>query len=379
MEEYKKQPRILLVANVAKEHVIKFHIPTIKMMREQGWNIDVACSGNEEISYCNHQFVLSYKRSPFNFSIFKGIRELTKIINEGEYDIIYCHTPVGGVAARIASVRARRKGTKVIYFAHGYHFFKGAPKLNWLIYYPIEKAMSLVTDSIILINREDYQLTIKKFKKCKAYQLNGIGVDTSRFEITDGKGVRCEYRKQMDIPQDANVLVYLAELLPNKNQMFLMRVLKRVLESEPNTFLILAGFDHSDGEFEKYAEKIGISKNVRFLGWREDVANLYAMSDICTASSIREGFGLNLVEAMACGIPVIATKNRGHETIIKNGENGFLVDLGDENTFEKCVIQLIRDRRLREKFIARGKNEQKKYESHTILNDIQRIMEEHLS
>lgn len=378
MGEYKKQPRILLVANVAKEHVIKFHIPTIKMMHERGWHVDVACSGNEKISYCNQQFVLSYKRSPFNFAIIKGIYELKKIINEGRYDIIYCHTPVGGVAARIASVKARKQGTKVIYFAHGYHFFKGAPKINWLIYYPIEKVMSLLTDSIILINREDYELTTKKLKNCKAYQLNGIGVDITRFDIADREKVRCEYRRQMEIPEDANVLIYLAELLPNKNQVFLMRVLKQVLQSEPNTYLILAGFDHSDGEFEKYAKKMGISKNVRFLGWREDVANLYSMSDICTASSIREGFGLNLVEAMVCGIPVIATKNRGHETIIKNGENGFLVDLGDENTFAERVIQLIGDKRLRKKFIERGRSEQKKYESSTILNDIQRIMEEHL-
>ena len=370
--------RVLIVANVAKEHLLKFHVPTIRRLKESGWYVDVACSGVEEVPYCDHQYRMSYKRSPFNFALLKGIRELKEIVQKGGYDIIYCHTPVGGLAGRIASINERKKGTKVIYCAHGYHFFKGAPKKNWLIYYPIEKIMSLVTDSIILINKEDYELTKKRFQNCRAYLINGIGVDASRFKTIDKESIRMSYRKEMGIPDDATVLIYLAELLQNKNQTFLMSALKRVLAEKANVYLLLAGFDHSDGLFEKYAEEIGVKEKVRFLGWREDVGNLYAMADICTATSIREGFGINLVEAMLCEIPVIATKNRGHETIIRDGENGFLVTLGDEELYSKRILQLIEDHDLKKKFVDNANKEKERYLSNTIVTEIEKILEEHL-
>lgn len=378
MTNEERKPRVLLVANVAKEHVLKFHIPTIKMLKECGWYVDVACSGKDKVPYCDHQYNMSYKRSPFTILTLVGIKELKGIIDKGNYDIVYCHTPVGGFVGRIASIKARKRGLKVVYFAHGYHFFRSAPKINWLIYYPIEKILSKITDAIILINKEDYILTKERFRNCKAYLINGIGIDQTRFVVKNQEEIRKTYRKQMNIPDDSIVLVYLAELLPNKNQIFLMDVLKIVLTKKENVYLILAGFDHSNGQFEEYAKKIGVSKNICFLGWREDIGNLYAMSDICTASSIREGFGLNLVEAMFCGIPVVATKNRGHETIIKDGENGFLVGLGDKKRFAECILRLIDEPELRGSFADVGKREAEKFTSLQILKDIKRILEENM-
>lgn len=369
------QYRLLLVANVAKEHVIKFHIPTIKMLKEFGWKVDVACSGEDLIPYCDNQYQLSYRRSPFTIKTFKGIRELKKIIDEGNYDIVYCHTPVGGLAGRVASINARKKGTSVVYFAHGYHFYKGAPKRNWMLYYPVEKILSKYTDAIITINQEDYFLTKEKYLNCQAYLVDGIGVDLERFKVEDKGTVRKQYRKQLEIPQDATVLIYLAELLENKNQTFLMDALKEILEERSNIYLVLAGFDHSNGAFLEYAKNLKVLDNVRFLGWREDVGNLYAMSDICTASSIREGFGLNLVEAMACKIPVIATRNRGHETIIKNGVNGYLVELDDVKDLKEKVLSLIDDKVLYDRFSNNGYKEVGKYSSDTILNNLKRILD----
>ena len=368
--------KILLVANVAKEHVLKFHVPTIRMLKEQGWQVDVACSGTEDVPYCDHQYRMSYQRSPFNLALFRGIRELKKIVNEGQYDIVYCHTPVGGIAGRLAARKARKHGTTVIYMAHGYHFYKGAPFVNWAVYYPVEKILSRMTDKIVLINREDFELTKKRFKNCTAYFIPGIGVDLDRLKVEDKAAVRHQYREQFDIPQDAAVLIYLAELLPNKNQTFLMRVLKQVLQSEKNVYLVLAGFDHSNGAFEQYAEEIGVKDHVCFLGWREDVGSLLAMADICTATSIREGFGLNLVEAMACDLPVIAAKNRGHETIIRDGENGLLIDQGDESGFTEAVLRLIRDDGFREQLIETGRKEVGQYSKEAILKKIDKIINE---
>ena len=373
-----RKPKLLLVANLAKEHVLKFHVPTIKMLAENGWTVDVACAGGEVVPYCQKQYHMSYKRSPFSLKTFKGIKELTHIINQEDYDIVYCHTPVGGVVARIAARKARKKNCKVIYFAHGYHFYKGAPLKNWLVFYPVEKVLSKMADSIILINKEDYNLTKKKFKNCCAYILNGMGVDFKRFKVEEADSVRSAYRRDMNIPNNAVVLIYLAELIKNKNQFFLLEVLKELLKTNDNIYVVLAGIDHSNGKVLQYAEKLGVSEHVRFLGWRDDIANLYAMSDICTATSIREGFGLNLVEAMVCGVPVVASKNRGHETIIKNGKNGFLVPQGDRELFVKRIQQLISDKELRNKLIQNGLMTKEKYSGDIILNNIKNILEEHL-
>lgn len=374
------KPKILFVANVDKEHILKFHIPTIKMLSEKNWNVDVACAGSENIPFCDNRYILHYERSPFTPKLFVGIKELYEIIKNNNYNIVYCHTPVGGLAARLASIKARKKNTKVIYFSHGYHFFKGAPLLNWLIYYPIEKILSYVTDSIITINTEDFEITKKRFSTCKAYMINGIGIDTRKFICKDNRDeIRKKYRNEMNIPNEATVLIYLAELIKNKNQYFLLRVLKNLIDNGHNDiYLVLAGLDHSDGDIENYAKELGVEKNVRFLGWRDDVCQLYLMSDICTASSIREGFGLNIVEAMLCSIPVIAVKNRGHNSIINDGKTGFLVNQNDVDTFTDRILQLIKNDDLKKSFIANALKETNLYTTDTILNDLYDILSSHL-
>ena len=369
-------PHILLVANVAKEHVLKFHVPTIKKLSESGWIVDVACGGNEVIPYCNKQIRLPIDRSPFNGNIIKGIQILKREIAEQHYDIVYCHTEVGGIVGRLASRRFRDSGLKVVKLDHGFYFYKGASWLTWMIHYPVDKLLSFFTDTFILINKEDYYFACKHFSKSRHYLIDGIGVDPDKIIINDRERIRREYRKQFNIPSDAIVLIYLAELIKNKNQVFLLKVLKRILESHKNVFLVLAGIDHTNGEYEKFAHKLNVFDNVRFLGWRNDVDNLYAMSDICTASSIREGFGLNLVEAMYCGIPVIASNNRGHATIIRDGENGFLVELGDEKSFAKRIIDLIDNPQLIGQFVETAHAEETKYASDTIVNKLIGILKE---
>ena len=379
MNSSSKTPKILLVANVGKEHVLKFHVPTLKMLYESGWHVEVACSGEEEIPFCHKQHKMLYKRSPFNLSLFKGIKQLKGIVDKGDYDIVYCHTPVGALAARLASMKARKKGVKVIYMAHGHYFFKGGPLAYWLTFYPIEKILSKVTDSMILINKEDYELTKNKFHhKGDTYLLNGIGVNLENFRVENREAVRKQYREELNIPQDATVLIYLAELLPNKNQKMLMRSLKKILEDDKNVYLVLAGMDHSDGEFVRYAEEIGIKDNFRYLGWRSDVANLYAMADICTPTSIREGLGLNLVEAMTAGLPVVATDNRGHRTIIEDGINGFLVPLNNEELYTDKIQELINDKALCDKFIENSKITIEKFASDAVIERINDILNEHL-
>lgn len=339
--------RILFVANVAKEHILKFHIPQIKMFKENGWTVDVACAGNEEIPYCDHQFRTSWKRSPFTLKTFTGIRELKAILADAHYDIVYCHTPVGGLVARVAARKARKRGTKVIYCAHGLHVFHGAPLINWLLFYPIEKCLSYLTDAFYTVNREDYAFVKRSFNKRMTTRLvPEVGVNFDRLQLGDKASVRAEYRRELGIPDDAPVLIYVAELIKNKNQRMLVDAVGDLQKTHPDVILLLVGPEHDDGALRAYLSSKGLADRIRLLGWRNDIGQLMICADICVASSIREGFGINLVEAMYCGLPVVATANRGHQMVITHGETGFLVPVDDHLAMATHVSELITNRTL---------------------------------
>ena len=343
--------RILFVANVAKEHILKFHIPTIRVFKEHGWIVDVACSGEEEIPYCDHQYRMPWRRSPFTFGTIKGVFELKQVIDSGQYDVVYCHTPVGGFVGRLAASHSRRHGTKVIYCAHGLHFYHGAPLCNWLVYYPIEWLLSWMTDVLLVVNKADLQIVKSKFKANKRLitkLVPEVGVNFKRLKISNREEVREKYRAELGIDDETTALIYVAELVPNKNQTMLIDVLNQLVNDGEKACLILPGPEHSQ-LIRQYAKKKGLESKVLFLGWRNDIGELLVSADICTASSIREGFGINIVEAMYCNLPVIATNNRGHQEIIHDGENGFLVGINDTKEMAEKVERIIHDDSLRAK------------------------------
>ncbi len=330
---------------------MKFHLPQMRVFREHGWQVDVACAGEEEIPHCDHQYHVSWKRSPFTPKTFTGIKELKAILAETHYDIVYCHTPVGGLVARLAAKKARKNGTKVIYCAHGLHFFKGAPPINWLLFYPIEKWLARHTDVFFAVNREDYAFVEASLNKHMIKTLvPEVGANFERLQIGDKAAVRAEYRQTLGIDETSPVLIYVAEIIKNKNQQLLVDMLGQLLPRHPDCRLLLVGPEHDDGALKQYIEDQGLQDHVSLLGWRNDIGQWMCAADVCVASSIREGFGINLVEAMYCGLPVVATDNRGHRMVIEDGQNGFLTPLGDPAVMADRVSALLEDRAQYERF-----------------------------
>jgi len=331
--------KILFVATMGI-HFQYFYLPYFDFFKKSGWTVDTACSSSEKMTNCDNSYVITIDRSPIKLKNFNAYRQLKKIIESNNYDIIHCNTPVGGVLARMAARKVRKYGTKVIYTAHGFHFYRGAPLFNWLVYYPVEYFLSRLTDCIITINEEDYTIANKHFEAGEIVHVHGVGYDNEKF-FKPSRGKREELRRKNGYKHSDILLVYVAELNENKNQALLIKALKIIYETNKNVKLLLIGPDGLSGENQKLSNKLGLDEAVEFLGERVDVEHLLPMCDIAVASSIREGLPVNIMEALACGVPVVAADNRGHRALIKNGENGYLTKLNNPDELAQRVLEII--------------------------------------
>lgn len=372
-------PKLLLVANVSKEHIRKFHIPFILRMKERGWQVDVACRLDEPVPECDNAYDLPCDRNPLKGGLTESIRILRKLIRENGYDVVHCNTVTGAVIARIACAPFRAQGVKLFYTCHGMHFFKGAPLSRWAVGYPMEKLLAPLTDVLITINREDREMALSHLGACGTVErIHGIGVNLEKYRRgAMDAAQREEYRRSLGLEPDDFALIYVAELIRNKNQQALLEVMARLTDKIPGIKLVLVGPDHENGHIRELARQKGLSDRVLTLGWRNDVPKLLHCADLYAASSLSEGLGLNIIEAMCAGLPVAALKNRGHCELIDHGSNGFLADQGDYDAMAEHVLALYRDEALRRRVTEQAAMDVRKYDMENVLEELWAIYEKH--
>ncbi len=332
--------KVLFTSHVA--NFVKFNKPFMKWFQEQGWEVHYASLDEEEIPYCDQHFKVDFNRSPYSFDNVRAYFQLKKILKREHYDLIHCHTPMGGVVTRLAAKNFRKKGTKVLYTAHGFHFYKGAPKRNWLLYYNMERFLARYTDCIITMNEEDYQAaSAPKFGAKCVKKIDGVGVDLSRFHPVSAEE-KSALRKEYGFQDEDFILIYVAEFTENKNHMFLLGLVKELLKTIPTLKVIFAGCGDTMKQCQSYVEQEKIESVVFFLGYRRDVEVLYRISDVSISVSKREGLPVNVIEAMASGLPVVCSEVRGQVDLVKDGENGFLFSLGTINAGQRFLDGIMR-------------------------------------
>lgn len=343
--------KVLLTATV-QSHICQFHKPLVQMLHEHGCEVHVAARDNLaeknglKLDFVEKVFNVPFSRSPKSIENFQAYRELKEIINDGDYDVIHCNTPMGGIVTRLAARKARKNGTNVYYTAHGFHFYKGAPKKNWLVFYPVEKFFSRMTDKLITITAEDYKLAKQKFY-CDVERIHGVGVDEKRYQATSEEK-RSELRKKFGFSKQQKVILCVGELLPNKNQQMIIRVMRNIVKEYPDAQLLLAGNGPGKENLEKLINAFGMEANVKMLGYVINLQDYQQIADVAVSCSKREGLPLNIVEAMLSGTPVVASKNRGHKELICDGKTGFLVNIDDYNNLFIRILMLFRDKDLYE-------------------------------
>ena len=365
--------KILFTATV-DSHILQFHVPHLKLFKDQGYEVHVATNGDKEIPYCDKKHIISFERSPIKIKNLKAIKDLKDIIDKEKFEIIHCHTPMGSVVTRLAAKKARKNGTKVIYTAHGFHFFKGAPLLNWIVFYPIEKWLSKYTDCLITINKEDYELANKKLKTSQIEFVHGVGIETENFHFEMCEEEKKKLKESLEIKDNDFVIIYVAELSKRKNQEMLIKATKELINSGYKIKVLFPGMDSMNGYYQKMCKKLKIQENMKFLGYRNDIPRLLKISDLYVSTAKQEGLPVNIMEAMASGLPIIANDCRGNRDLVINEKTGLLIR--NQKKLEEKIKTLISEKEIAEKFVEEGKKEINKYVIEKVLEEMRLIYKE---
>lgn len=318
----------------------------IKQLVSAGHTVDIATNEKDsKVPECYRKmgcriFPLECTRSPLKKGTFVTIKQIRQLLDKEKYDIVHCHTPIAAMCTRLAAGKARKRGTKVMYTAHGFHFCKSAPLVNWLVYFPIEWVCSFMTDVLLTMNNEDYTFAKKHMHAKKIRYVPGVGIDTDKFsgELSD----RTQKRKEIGADENKVLLISVGELSKNKNHEIIIKALKNIDNAE----YIVAGRGDEEENLKKLADELKMADRVHFLGYRNDIAELYSVSDINVFPSHREGLPVALMEAMASGLPVICSKIRGNVDLVVNGKGGYLCNPSDESDFAERIRLLIENRDL---------------------------------
>lgn len=364
--------KILYVTTISNT-VNAFLIPHIKMLIDEGHQVDVAFNIEQEVKPEIFEmgckvYELPLQRSPLRTDNFRAYKMLKNIIISGGYDLVHTHTPVASAIVRMAC--RNLSSVRVFYTAHGFHFFKGASLINWLVYYPVEKLLARYTDTLITINQEDYERAKSKFKARRVEYIPGVGIDLVKFNTVEVD--RALKRSQLGLPEDAFIVLSVGELNKNKNHEVVIRAIAKI--NNPDIHYVICGQGKLDGYLRKLSKEMGIENQVHILGFRKDIPELCKISDVFAFPSYREGLSVALMEAMANGLPVVCSKIRGNSDLIEDKIGGYLVPPNDLAEVTRAIQHLVNNY---EKAVAMGTCNQKNiidYRLDKVLEKINKIL-----
>ena len=368
--------KVLLTATV-QSHIAQFHKPLVKMLHDHEYEVHVAARNNLaeknglSIDFVDKVFDIPFARSPKSFDNVKAYIQLKKIIDDGDYEVVHCNTPMGGIVTRLAAIQARKNGTKVFYTAHGFHFFKGASKKNWIVFYPIERLMAHFCDTLITITYEDYCLAKKKFS-CNVEHIHGVGVYTDRYHPVSEEEI-IHMREAEGLTKEDFVILCVGELNENKNQKTLITGAVQIKERIPKLKILLAGNGPKEGILKEKIKELGLESQIKMLGYRTDLEMITPAVYLVVSCSFREGLPLNILEAELCKKPVIASINRGHRELIVEGKTGYKVKADEVNAYVDRICKLYVDQSLAEVMGKNGYIVAQKYTADAVYLELQSV------
>jgi len=342
-----RKKKVLFLATVYR-HLANFHLHDMKMLQQRGIEVHAAASpdlgGRECLSslgvIC---WDIPFARSPYSLKNIRAFFRLRALMMTLHFNLIHVHTPVAAFLGRILAIITGQG--KTLYTAHGFHFYQGAPLLNWLVYYSMEKLLSRYTDALIVINDEDWGIAKSRFNAKRLYHVPGVGVDLTRFEVPATS--KEEMRHLLNIPLDAFVLVSVGELNINKNHEAAIRSIAHLGDEAARVYYVICGQGKREGHLRQLAASLGLSSRVLLLGHRTDIPCILYCADVFVMPSLREGLPVSVMEAMAAKLPVVASNIRGNRDLILERAGGLLVAPKDIEGMAQALRTFMRDEELR--------------------------------
>ena len=372
--------KMLYILNVANR-VNNFSHTSILAAR--ACHIDYHIAGNwgyashearnrDEEAYGIHIHQIDFERNPLHPRNLTAYQQLLSLVRRERFDCIHCNTPVGGAAGRLAG---KRCGTEtVIYQAHGFHFYRGAPLVNRLVYYPVERWLARYTDVLITINREDYEAAAGLRLRGRVHFVHGVGLETGEFlpSGADGGAKRLE----LGLACDDVALISMGDLVQRKNYRTAIQAISET--RSPKIHYFICGQGPEKDRLTRLSKKLGVENRIHFLGFRSDIRELLAAADIFLFTTLQEGLPRAMMEAMASGLPCIASRIRGNTDLIADGKGGYLCDPRDAAAFAAAIEKLARNAGLRKSMGERNLLSIKGYDAAIVKQELKEIYEETL-
>ena len=335
--------KALLVTTVSG-FVPQFERNNVKLLQNLGYEIHYASNyhtpsyGNDnsrlnDMGIIRHQ--IDFVRSPYKLlDNWKAYCQLKDVMKQDKYDLVHCHTPMGGVLARLAAHKTHT--APVIYTAHGFYFYKGAPKKNWLFYYPVEKFLSRYTYQQICLNKEDFEIARKKFKAEYVDYIPGVGIDLEKFQ---NLAVDRESKiKELGLPKNKKILLSVGELIKRKNHETIIRAIAEL--QDPSLIYVICGHGELEEYLKELCKRLKVDDQIYFLGYRTDILEIYPIADLFIFPSWQEGLPVALLEAMASGLPAICSDIRGNRDLIQ--ESSCLMKENTPEEYQYAIKKLLK-------------------------------------
>lgn len=379
-----------MISSVASM-IDQFNMPNIQLMQHLGYEVHVACNFKEGNTFDAHQTKRLQKTlkamhvvqhqwdCPRTFSVKKcgmAYMQLRKLTDRHTFAWMHCHSPIGGALARIV---AHQKKIRVIYTAHGFHFYKGAPMQNWLFYYPVEKLLAYWTDVLITINQEDYLFAKRRLPATYVYNIPGVGIDLKKYgsktntpahigrrlRISEEKAAFC---KKFAIPEHAWVLLSVGELNKGKNHQMAIEALAAL--NKKDVYYLICGKGILHDKLQSYADNLGVGRQIRMPGYQTDMPWIYKHADIFVFPSLREGMPCALMEAMAAGLPCVVSDIRGNKELI---HPAMRVPPTNPQQMKQLLEMLIQDAALRQACSMYNRKKIQSYRLSVVQNRMKKI------
>lgn len=363
--------KVLFIATV-ESHLLNFHIPYMKYFQSKGCEVHVAAKlgdrKNEFHEIGVQAFNIDFSKKILSVSNLKAYKQLCNLMLQNKYSLIHMHTPIAAFIGRLAAKKTKSKS--VLYTAHGFHFYKGAPIINWLIFYPLEKLAAYYTDGLITINREDYEVA-KNFKLRDSnglFYVPGVGVDINFYNFIDNDEI-INFREYLKLKTDDFLITTIAELNKNKNQLQVIKAIRQINKmGYKNIKYLIVGEGPYYKKLKNKIEKYNLTENIILYGYSKEVPKIINSSDVIILTSKREGLPKCIMEAMAAGKPVIVTNVRGSRDLIINNENGYIISVNNINQTSKAILEMYNSKTIKQ-FGENSKSLIKKYSIDIIMKE----------